>query len=148
MPFVCQSVCPSVCHSVQDTLVSAPYLLNPLNNFHLNFTQMFLSVRRCAMHMTQLPRLKVTGQCQGIYPWIGVRSISPEPLGRFSLNFTQMFPSMRRCEEHMTQLPRLKVKVTVQGHVIHHSIRVCSISPESFEWFSLNFPQMFLSVST
>ena len=33
----------------------------------LNFTQMFLLVRRCAEHMTQLhvPRLKVTGQ--GIY---------------------------------------------------------------------------------
>ena len=29
---------------------------------------MFLSLRRCAEHMNQLPRLKVTGQ--GIYPWI------------------------------------------------------------------------------
>ena len=36
--------------------------------FSLNFTQMFRSVRRWAEHITQLPRLKVTGQ--GIYPWI------------------------------------------------------------------------------
>ena len=75
-----------------------------------------------------------------------VRSISPELLGRFSLNFTQMSLSVRRCAEYITQLPRLKVKVTGQGHVIYPSIRVCSISPASFERFSLNFTQMFLSV--
>ena len=34
-------------------------------------------------------------------------------------------------------LPRLKV--TGQDHVIYHSIRVPSISPESFERFSLYF---------
>ena len=28
----------------------------------LNFTQMFLLVRRCAENMTQLPSIKVTGQ--------------------------------------------------------------------------------------
>ena len=57
-----------------------------------------------------------------------------------------MFLSTRGCAEHMTQLPRLKVKVTCQGHVIYPSIRVRSIPPESFERFSLNFTQMFLSV--
>ena len=36
--------------------------------FSFNFTQMFLSVRRCAEHMVQLPKLKDTGQGQGIYP--------------------------------------------------------------------------------
>ena len=42
----------------------------PLHRFSLNFTQMFLSVRRCAEPMTQLPRLKVmvTVQGHGIYP--------------------------------------------------------------------------------
>ena len=95
--------------------------------FSLNFTQMFLSVRRCAEHMTQLPRLKV----KGFTIEFCVRSISPEPLGQFSFNFTQMILSVRRCAEHMTQLPRLKV--TDQCHAIFPSIRVRSISPESFE---------------
>ena len=47
--------------------VSAPYLLNPLINFHV--TSLICS---CAEHMTKLPRLwvKVTGQGQRIYPWI------------------------------------------------------------------------------
>ena len=51
-----------------------------------------------------------------------------------------MFLSVNRCAEHMTQLPRLKV--TGQVNVIHPSSRVISISPESFEQFSLNFTQM------
>ena len=42
----------------------------PLDRFSWNFTQMFLLVRRCAEYMTQLRRLKVTGQGQMIYPWI------------------------------------------------------------------------------
>ena len=50
-----------------------------------------------------------------------------------------MLLSVRRCAEHMTQLPRLKV--TDQGHVVYPSIRVPSISHESFERFSLNFTQ-------
>ena len=112
---------------------------------------MFLSVRRCTEHMTQLPRLKVTCQGHVIYPSIRVRSISPESFERFSLNFTQMFHSVRWCAEHMTQLPRLKAMVTgqgvyFQGHVIYSSICVHSISPESFERFSLSFTQMFLTV--
>ena len=38
--------------------------------FSLSFTQFFLSERRYAEHMTQLPKLKVkdTGQGQWIYP--------------------------------------------------------------------------------
>ena len=124
---------------------------------------MFLSLRRCAEHMSQLHRLKVTGQVYVIYPSIRVRSISPASIERFSLHFTPMFLSVRRCAEHMTQLPRFKVKgftiefrirsispeehmtqlprlkVTGQCHVIYPSIRVHSISPESFERFSLNY---------
>ena len=38
----------------------------PFERFSLNFTQMFLSVRLLAEHITQLSRPKVTGQ--GIYP--------------------------------------------------------------------------------
>ena len=38
----------------------------PLDRFSLNFSQMFLLVRQCAEHMTQLPRLKVTGQGQDL----------------------------------------------------------------------------------
>ena len=92
----------------------------PFEQFSLKFTQMFLSVRRCAESLTQLCRLKVkvTIQGHGIYPWICVRSISPERFERFSLNFTQMFLSVRRCAEPMTQLCRLKVKVTLQGYGI------------------------------
>ena len=40
----------------------------PFERFSLNITQMFPSVRPCAEHMAQLPRLKVTGQGQVIYP--------------------------------------------------------------------------------
>ena len=67
-------------------------------------------------------------------------------LRRFSLNFAQIFLSVRGCAEVMTRLHRLQVKVTLQGHVIYPSIRVRSIFLESFERFSLNFTQMFLSV--
>ena len=104
---------------------------------------MFLSVRRCAEHMTQLPRLKV----KGFTLEFRVHSIFLEPFGRFSLSFTQMFLSVRQCAECMTRLHRLNVKVTLQGHVIYPSIRVRSISPESIERFSLNFTHIFRSIS-
>ena len=86
--------------------------------FSLNFTQMFLSVIRCAEPMTRLHKLKVkvTLQSHGIYPSIHVRFISPELFERFSLNFIQMFLSVRWCAKPMTQQRRLKVKVTPQGH--------------------------------
>ena len=47
---------------------------------------MFLLVRPCAEHITQLPRLKVkvTGQGQELTFEFRVRSISPEPFDRFS----------------------------------------------------------------
>ena len=79
---------------------------------------MFLSVRRCAEHVTQLPRLKVTGQGHLIYPSIRFPSISSESFERFS-SLNQIFLSVRRCAEHMTQLPRLKVKVTDQSQRIY-----------------------------
>ena len=54
-----------------------------------------------------------------------------------------MFLSLRRCAKQINQHPRIKFKVTGQGHVVYPSIRARSISPESFERFSLNFTQMF-----
>ena len=108
--------------------------------FSLNFTQMFLPV------MTQLPRLKVKVTCQGIILEFRVRSISPGPFGRFSFKLHPNVLSMRQCAKPMTRLHRLKVKVTLQSHGIYPSIRVRSISPKTFERFSLNFTQMFLSL--
>ena len=92
----------------------------PFVRVSLNFTQIFLLVKRCAEPMTRLHILNVKVTLQGnvIYPSIRVRSISPEPFEVFSLNFTQMFLSVRRCAEHITQLPRLNVKVTGQCQVI------------------------------
>ena len=118
----------------------------PFERFPLNCTQMSLSVRRCAEHMTRLRRNKVKVTLQGhvINPLILVRSISPEPFERFSLNFTKMFLSVRRCAEPMTQLRRLNVKVTLQGHGIYPLISCRSISPQPFVRFSLNITQMFL----
>ena len=37
----------------------------PIYRFSLNFTQMFLSVKRLAEYMIQLPRLKITGKGHG-----------------------------------------------------------------------------------
>ena len=82
------------------------------------------------MHMTRLPRIKVTGQGHVIYPSICVHSISPEPFEQLSLDFTQMLFSVRRCAEHMTQLPSFKVKVTVKGFTLE--LCVLSITPEPF----------------
>ena len=50
---------------------------------------------------------------------------------------------VRQCAEPMTQLHRLKVR-SWEGFTLQ--FRVCSISPEPFERFSLNITQMFLLV--
>ena len=101
-------------------------------------------MRQCAEDITQLPRPKVT--VKGFTLEVSVHSISPEPFGRFSLDITQMFPQVRQCAKPLTRLRRLKVKVTHQGHFIHLSIGIRSISPEPFGRFSLNYTQMFLLV--
>ena len=96
--------------------VSTPYLINPSNNFHINFTQIFLSVMQCAGPMTQLCRLKVkvTLQCHGIYPWISCPFQSPKPFARFSFNITQMFLSVSWLQNPwLMQLCKPKVKVTL-----------------------------------
>ena len=81
---------------------------------------MFLSVRWCAEHMTQLSnrKVKVPGQGHVIHSSVCGRSISPASFERFLLNFTQMFLSVRRCEEYKTQLPRLKIT----GQWIYHGM--------------------------
>ena len=106
----------------------------------LNFTQMILSVRRCAEHMTQLSydsRSQV--RVKGFTLEFRVCSISPEPFRRISLHFIQMFLTVTRCAEHMALLHRLKVEVILQSHGMYPSIRVRSISPTPFERFSFNF---------
>ena len=57
-----------------------------------------------------------------------------------------MFIWARRRAEPITKLLRLKVKVTVEGHeFLTLQFRVCSISPEPFERFSLNVGLLSLS---
>ena len=75
------------------------FLLN-FDQFSLNFSQMFLSVRRCAEPMTQLRRLKVTVnfKVMGFTLEFCACSISPQPIQRFSSNFTQMFLLMRHVQ--------------------------------------------------
>ena len=94
----------SVSPSIRNAFVSEPF-----DEFS-NFTQMFLSVRRCAQRMALLCGLKVKVTPGLLFKVMGftlhfrVRSISPKHFGRFSLNLIQKFPSMRRCAEPMTRL--------------------------------------------
>ena len=67
--------------------------------FSVNFTHMFLTVKRCREHMSQLHRLKVTGQGQWNTMKCLFRSIFHELFWRFSVNFIQMFLSVRQCVE-------------------------------------------------
>ena len=94
-----------------------------------------------------LIKVKVTLQLCGIYPSILCPlKIFLNPLNDFIVNLTQMSLSVRRCAEPMNRVCRLKVKVSFHGHGIYPlQFHICSISPEPFERFSLNFTQMFLS---
>ena len=120
--------------------VSAPYLLNPLDDFHSTSFQ--CSTQEGGVQSTWPSNLNSRSRSQvmveGLMHDFQVRSISLEPSGRFSFSFTQMFISVRRCAEIMTRLHRLKVKVTLQGHVIYPSIRVRCISPEYFWTLFIN----------
>ena len=98
--------------------------------FSVNFTQMLLSVLWWAEHLTQLSRLNVTGQGQGIYPWISCPlHISWTLLAIFIKLHPNAPLSETKCKP-MTRLHRFKVKVTLQSHGIYPSIHVRSISPE------------------
>ena len=96
---------------------------NSFERFSINYTELILSVRRCAEPMTQLCRLKVKCKVMGFTLEFCVCSISWESFERFSLNFTQMFLSVRCCAELISQL---QVMVLIK------------LFPESFEWFSLH----------
>ena len=80
-------------------IVCPLHISRNLRRFSLNFTQMFLSLRRCAKQMNQLPRIKfkVTGQGHVVCPSIRAHSISPESFERFSSN---VFLSETVCRAH------------------------------------------------
>ena len=129
---------PSICvHSISP---------KPFKRFSLNITQMFLSVSRCAEHMTQLPRLKVTGLGQGIYHWISYPLHISWSLWmifiKLHLNITL---SETMCWSYDSATQTLG-QGRLQGNLIDPSIPVRSISSEPFERFSLDFTQIFLSV--
>ena len=115
------------------------------SELHSNVT-LSVAVSRAHHDMTQLSRLKVTGQGQGIYPLISCPLHISWTLLAISLKFIQMLLSVRLSAKPMTRLHRFKVKFTLQSLGIYPSIHVRSISPEPFEWISLNFTQTFLSV--
>ena len=64
----------------------------PFKRFSLNSTQVFLSLRWCIEHMTQLPRLKVTGQGNPDLPlnFLSTPYI-PNPLGDFHYTSSESF---------------------------------------------------------
>ena len=101
---------------------------------------MFISVRRCAEPMTQLPRLKVkvTEMVIRFTLEFCVRFISPHPLKDFHQTSLKCF-SQRDGVQNPLQICRLKVNVFTLDFRVHY------ISPKPFERFSLNFTQMFLS---
>ena len=90
---------------------------------------MFLLVRRCAEHMTQLPRLKVTGQGQRIYPLNSCQLHTSRTLWLIFMILHLYVPLCKRvCRAH------------------YPDFRVCSISPEPFDLFSYYFTHMYLLV--
>ena len=106
----------SICLSFRNTFLSAPYLLNPLKDFHFTLV-------KCSPQWVD-----VQNPCQPCQPKVKVRSRSwvwvlnfvsapsPIPLEGFSLNFGHMFTSVRQFAELIIQPCWHKVKVTVQGH--------------------------------
>ena len=54
-------------HMIYPSICVRSITPKPFERFSLNFTQIFVFVRGCAEHITQLPRLNVTGQGQKIY---------------------------------------------------------------------------------
>ena len=96
----------------------------PFERFSSNFSQIILSVRRCAEPKTQLCRLKVkvTFQVHGICLSIScLHQISWANLKDFHKTLVKSFISVRRCAEPSTQLRRLKVNVTVHDHGLNPS---------------------------
>ena len=102
----------------------------PFQRFSLNFTKIFLSVRRFAESISRLHRNKVTLQGHGINPSGSCSLISAESFEQLLLNFTLMFVSVRCHAESLTQLCRLEVTLQLMGYILEFRVR--SISPEPF----------------
>ena len=110
------SVRPSVRHSVCNTFVS----------LHINWTLWTIFIKlhsnvplseTGAEHMTQLPRIKVTGR--GIYPLISCLLHIARNLRAIFIICYPNVPLSKTVCEHITQLPRLKFNTTGQGQVIY-----------------------------
>ena len=121
----------------------------PFESVSLNFTQVFLSVRRCVEAMTQLPRLqkvKVTFQGHGIFTL--QFSVWSHRLSSLNIVFFSL-----KCSPHgdVVQNPWFSYAQSMSSSYLKImeltlQFYVCSISSEPFERFSLNFSQLFLSV--
>ena len=119
----------------------------PFDRFSWYFSHMFLLVRRCAEHMTQLPRLKVTGQGQMIYPWILCRlpiSLTLEAI--FIKLQTKYYSELDNVQNlwHSYTDSRSRSQFKVMWFTLE--LDFCSISPKLFELVSSCFIQMFLLV--
>ena len=127
-----------------------PFILCPLHieQFSLNFIQMFLSARRCAEPITQLPRLKAkdTSQSQWINPWISYPLHISWALRSIFIKLHQNVPLSETIIRTYDCFADSRSMSHFQGHVIYPSVCVHAISSEPFEWFSKNFTHMFLSV--
>ena len=111
--------------------VSAPYLLNTLNNFHLNS-------HNCSSQWDVVQSLSLAyADSRSHFKFMGftiqfrARFISSGPFILFSLNFNQRSViSVRRCSQPLTQLPRLKTNVTLRCYGIYPSISF----PRNISW--------------
>ena len=115
-------------------------------NKYAKFGQMFTSERHVQhpwpKHADSVFRSQL--EVLGLSLQFHVLSISPLPLEGFSLNFGQKFTLDNWCAEHIIQPCRLKVIMSLlKVTSLSLEFRVWSISPLPWEWYSLNFGQMF-----
>ena len=120
--------------------------------FSLNFTQMFiLTVGLCEEPIIHYAGSKsrwhfnVMGFTLQFRVWsILLLNITCWTLWTILIKLHPNVLSVWQCAESMTQIPRFKIKVTLQGHVVIYPWISCllHISPEPFEWFTLNFTQI------
>ena len=117
----------------------------PFDRVSWNFTHMFLLVRQCAEHPTQLPLLKdkVTGQCQRIYSWISYALCISWTFNRFLWNYSYI-PLSKHVQSTWPSYLDSRSQVKVKRFTLE--LRVRSISSEPFDQFSCNFTHMFLLV--
>ena len=75
-----------------------------------------------------------------------VHPISHQPFVRFSLNITQMLLNELLCRTHDSATQTRGQSHISRSLVLPFEFGVCSISPEPFKQFSINFTQMLISV--